>query len=190
MHASVRRKRRGVSAAFAVLASLLVFVWGDRAHSAAAKVYAFGGKPSTAYDIRKNGVLYLKLASTAKGTLIFASDVMAGTRLDFVPNAAPTPVAPPPSVPSAELDQNYPNPFNPSTRIPFTLAQSGHVLLRVFDVNGAYVATVHDGNLNQGRHSLEWAGRNDNGQPVASGMYLYTLTTNRQTLSRKMVVLK
>ena len=106
-----------------------------------------------------------------------------------MPAPAPTPVETSPPL-SPELEQNYPNPFNPSTRIPFTLVQSGHVLLRVFDVSGTHVATVYDGTLNQGRHSMEWTGRNDDGQPVASGMYLYTLTTNRQTLSRKMVVLK
>jgi flagellar hook assembly protein FlgD len=49
---------------------------------------------------------------------------------------------------------------------------------------------VFDGNLGLGRHSFEWSGRDDAGQPVASGVYLYTLTTHQQTLSKKMLVVK
>jgi len=174
---------------------LLVFVWGDRAHSAAAKVYAFGGKPSTAYDIRKNGVLYLKLASTAKGTLIFASDVMAGTRLDFVPNAAPTPVAPPPSVPSAELDQNYPNPFNPTTRIEYRLPERSpgaktHVSVVIYDVRGAKVRELVNGEQSPGKHAVDWDGRNDTGETVGSGVYFYRLRTPQFADTRKMVLVK
>jgi hypothetical protein len=88
------------------------------------------------------------------------------------------------------LGQNYPNPFNPVTKIPFTVDETGRVLLRVFDVRGALVATVHDGALAEGRHSMEWSGRDDRGQPVASGIYLYTLSAGKRTLSRKMVLMK
>jgi hypothetical protein len=88
------------------------------------------------------------------------------------------------------LGQNYPNPFNPATKIPFTLDHAGRVLLRVFDVRGGLVATVHDGTLPSGNHAMAWSGRDDRGQPVASGIYLYTLTTSKHTLSRKMVLMK
>jgi hypothetical protein len=88
------------------------------------------------------------------------------------------------------LGQNYPNPFNPSTKIPFTLAAAGHVLVRVFDVSGASVATVFEGTLGEGRHVVEWSGRDDDGTPVASGIYLYSLTTGKQALSKKMVMVK
>lgn len=88
------------------------------------------------------------------------------------------------------LGQNYPNPFNPSTKIPITLASAGRVLVRVFDVSGASVATVFEGTLGEGRHFVEWSGRDDDGRPVASGVYLYSLTTGKQTMSRKMLMLK
>jgi hypothetical protein len=91
---------------------------------------------------------------------------------------------------SLALGQNYPNPFNPTTKIPFTLESEGRVLIRVFDVRGALVATVHDAVLAQGRHSVEWSGRDDTGRPVASGLYLYTLTTGKRTMSKKMVLVK
>ena len=101
-----------------------------------------------------------------------------------VPAAVTTPAL------DLQLGQNYPNPFNPSTKIPFTLEAGGPVVVRIFDVRGASVATVFDGTLGEGRHSVEWTGRDDGGQPVASGIYLYSLTTRKQTLSKKMVMLK
>jgi hypothetical protein len=64
------------------------------------------------------------------------------------------------------------------------------VRVRVFDVGGASVATVFDGALGEGRHVVEWSGRDDDGRPVASGIYLYSLTVGKQTRSRKMVMLK
>jgi hypothetical protein len=88
------------------------------------------------------------------------------------------------------LGQNYPNPFNPSTKIPFTLESTGQVVVRVFDVRGAQVATLFDGTLGEGRHSLAWSGRGDDGRPVASGLYFYSLTAGQRTLSRKMLLMK
>ncbi len=88
------------------------------------------------------------------------------------------------------LGQNYPNPFNPATKIPFTLEDAGPVVVRVFDVRGAHIATVFDGTLGEGRHSLAWSGRDDAGRPVASGLYLYTLNAGKRTLSRKMLLVK
>ncbi len=88
------------------------------------------------------------------------------------------------------LGQNFPNPFNPSTEIPFVTESAGRVVVRVFDVRGAHVATLFDGVLAEGRHSVAWSGRDDAGRPVASGLYLYTLASGKRTLSRKMVLLK
>ena len=88
------------------------------------------------------------------------------------------------------LEQNRPNPFNPSTQIPFTLEQTGRVVVRVFDVAGSHVATVFDGQLAEGRQTVDWDGRDVRGHKVASGVYLYTLSTEQRTLSKKMVMLK
>lgn len=68
------------------------------------------------------------------------------------------------------LDQNYPNPFNPSTSISFTLPASGNVTLQVYNVLGQVVATLLDGSLEAGMHSVTWT-------PVglASGTYVYRL---------------
>lgn len=88
------------------------------------------------------------------------------------------------------LEQNRPNPFNPSTEIPFVLEQTGRVVVRVFDVAGSHVATVFDGQMAEGRQTVDWDGRDVRGQRVSSGVYLYTLSTETRTLSRKMVMVK
>lgn len=102
--------------------------------------------------------------------------------------SAPVTIATPALV--LALDQNAPNPFNPSTRIPFTMAHAGRVVIRVYDVRGSLVATVHDGTLSEGRHVVSWNGQDSAGRPVASGVYVYALTADRQTLSKKMMLLK
>ncbi len=91
---------------------------------------------------------------------------------------------------STSLGQNYPNPFNPTTKIPFTLESEGRVWVRVFDVRGTLVATLLDETRAAGRHAVEWGGRDQRGQPVASGLYIYTLTTGKRTMSKKMVMVK
>lgn len=89
------------------------------------------------------------------------------------------------------LGQNYPNPFNPSTRISFALPRAGHVRLTVFNILGEQVTTLVDRELTVGEHSTEWDGRNNEGQPVSSGTYLYRLEVDGQTKqTRKMLLLK
>jgi hypothetical protein len=88
------------------------------------------------------------------------------------------------------LGQNAPNPFNPATTIPFVLAATSRVLLRVYDVRGAHVATLFDGVLPGGRHSIGWNGRNDSGRAVSSGTYLYALVAGKERLSRKMLMVR
>ncbi len=88
------------------------------------------------------------------------------------------------------LYQNYPNPFNPDTRIDFDLPQSSKTALAVFNVLGRKVRTLIDGQLPAGSHTVVWDGRQDDGNPVASGIYLYRLETQTGTLTRKMMLLK
>jgi hypothetical protein len=92
------------------------------------------------------------------------------------------------------LSQNYPNPFNPSTTISFEIpgnsATKQHVSLTVYDIRGRRVKTLVDSDLEPGIHKIHWDGRDDRGQSVASGIYLYTLRTGSETFTRKMMVLK
>ena len=88
------------------------------------------------------------------------------------------------------LGQNAPNPFNPSTQIAFTLDKATRAVLRVYDVHGRLVATLADESMGEGRHTVAWDGRDANGAPVATGIYVYALTADRRTISKKMTLLK
>ncbi|MFA7332087.1 MAG: T9SS type A sorting domain-containing protein [Candidatus Delongbacteria bacterium] len=83
------------------------------------------------------------------------------------------------------LGQNYPNPFNPATTINFTLGETGTASLKVFDLNGREVATLLNGSLERGAHSVTF-----DGSHLASGVYFYTLTANGSVETKKMVLMK
>jgi hypothetical protein len=83
------------------------------------------------------------------------------------------------------LEQNYPNPFNPVTEIAFSVSKAGEVSLRVFDLLGRQVATLHHGPLTAGEHRVSF-----DATDLASGVYFYRLESGDLHLSRKMVLLK
>ena len=90
---------------------------------------------------------------------------------------------------------NYPNPFNPETWIPYQLSESADVTLRIYAVNGSLVRMLALGQMPAGVYQSRsraayWDGRNAVGEPVASGVYFYTLTANDFTATRKMLIRK
>ncbi|MBD3258709.1 T9SS type A sorting domain-containing protein, partial [candidate division GN15 bacterium] len=91
---------------------------------------------------------------------------------------------------SAKLSQNVPNPFNPETRISFSLSTASEVRLEVFNVIGQRVTTLIHGGYPAGEHQVVWRGTDDRGNQVASGIYLYRLSTPREVETRKMVLMK
>jgi len=92
------------------------------------------------------------------------------------------------------LLQNYPNPFNPHTKIRLMISDSNDEFeflnLSIFDINGQKVKTLFDGAVQPSPVEFEWDGRNDLGEPLAGGIYIYRLQTNAITQSRKMLLLK
>lgn len=88
------------------------------------------------------------------------------------------------------LDQNFPNPFNPYTRIRFGLHEPGRVLLEIFDVKGALVATLADRQYESGTYEIVWDGTNAAGHRAASGLYFYHLRTGADNFTRKMILLR
>jgi serine protease len=91
------------------------------------------------------------------------------------------------------LEQNYPNPFNPGTNIPFTLAKSAEVSLKIFNIIGQEVRTLVNGPKQAGQYHLLWDGKDDFGRSVASGIYFYKLSVSggeNLTLTRKMILMK
>ena len=90
---------------------------------------------------------------------------------------------------------NYPNPFNPETWIPYQLSEPAEVTLRIYAVNGTLVRTLHLGHQTAGIYQEKsraayWDGTNELGEPVASGVYFYTLTAGEFTATRKMLITK
>jgi len=88
------------------------------------------------------------------------------------------------------LCRNYPNPFNSETRISFALPKEMQVTLRIYNLFGEEVAQLYDGKMTAGTHSLIWNGRNQSGQPVTSGLYLYRLESEQATLTGKMILMR
>jgi hypothetical protein len=89
-----------------------------------------------------------------------------------------------------ELGQNYPNPFNPTTSITYNVPTRMNVQLEIFDVAGHLVNRLATGVHEAGRYHVEWDGTNSTGAPVGSGVYVYRLTAGKQTISKKMTILK
>ncbi|MFQ6615675.1 MAG: carboxypeptidase regulatory-like domain-containing protein [Fidelibacterota bacterium] len=75
-----------------------------------------------------------------------------------------------------ELAQNYPNPFNPSTAIRYGLPMRSDVTLIVYDALGRKVRTLVSRSQNAGYYRVKWDGKDDSGNPVASGIYVSRIT--------------
>jgi hypothetical protein len=92
------------------------------------------------------------------------------------------------------LLQNYPNPFNPSTQIQYSLNERSRVTLAIYDVLGREVRQLVNETVNAGLQTVAWDGTNAGGTPVASGVYLYRLTSaptgggKAYTTTRKMLL--
>ena len=97
--------------------------------------------------------------------------------IDEVPNA---------SIPeSYSLSQNYPNPFNPSTIIDYALPEAGNVELKIFDLTGRMVDVIVQDNQAPGYYSVEL-----DASLMNSGIYIYSLTSGKTHITRKMILLK
>lgn len=83
------------------------------------------------------------------------------------------------------LSQNYPNPFNPSTVIEFSLTERTFTRLAVYDILGRETEVLVNRVMTEGSHKIDW-----NGSNYPSGIYFYTLTTNKFTHTNKMVLIK
>jgi WD40 repeat protein len=94
-----------------------------------------------------------------------------------------------------QLLQNFPNPFNPETWIPFRLADKSRVTIRIYTPTGKLVRSLSPGIISAGNYTsqsqaIHWDGRNDKGEPVSSGVYLYTISAGDFSATRKMLIQK
>jgi hypothetical protein len=93
------------------------------------------------------------------------------------------------------LLQNFPNPFNPETWIPFHLGNDTDVTIRIFDIRGQEVRTIHLGQMPAGQYATKgkavlWDGRDSYGQEVSSGIYFYSLTAGKFHATKKLTIIK
>ena len=88
------------------------------------------------------------------------------------------------------LEQNYPNPFNPTTTLRYKLEQPGHVRLSIFDIAGREVMRVMDQYQVGGIYSVAWNGKDEAGQPLASGVYFANLNVNGKFTTVRMTLMK
>lgn len=88
------------------------------------------------------------------------------------------------------LSQNYPNPLNQETLIKYTIPEDCHVKLTIYNILGQKVKTLVDQYQAAGYKMLHWNGRDDEGNEVASGVYLYKIKADRYINVKKMAVVK
>jgi hypothetical protein len=88
------------------------------------------------------------------------------------------------------LEQNYPNPFNPSTTIRYQIPTDASVSLIIYNVQGQKIRTLLSKEQKAGYYSTVWDGRNEAGQTVSSGLYLYRVQAGSFVATQKMIMLK
>ena len=91
---------------------------------------------------------------------------------------------------SFKLAQNYPNPFNPTTNISFELLEDASVTIQIFDVSGRMIKELISGNYSVGGYTTQWDARDERGQLVSAGVYMYTIQVGNDIFAKKMVLLK
>ena len=89
------------------------------------------------------------------------------------------------------LKQNYPNPFNPNTEVYFKLRQGSEVHLEIYNIKGELIKELYSGYVEADKLiSVGWNGRDEQGEELGSGIYLYKLKTKYGEYSRKMILLR
>lgn len=134
---------------------------------------SFTGNPGSWYDMGVNDSTDVAVRVRTSPTL----DVAVGDE--------PTPVPY-----GFELYNNYPNPFNPTTTIRYVLERRSHVEIAIYNVLGRKICSLVNGVRSAGEHSIVWDGKDSDGNPAASGLYLYRLRAGDRIDSKKMLLLK
>jgi len=150
--------------------------------------YLFTGLPQGAYTVTQmvpDGWVQTLPADGQPYSLTLANNADR-LGVDFGNRDAVTGVNEPAGNPDEyALYQNYPNPFNPTTRLSFYLPKDGYVTLKVYNVLGIEIASLFEGRMSVGTHSLVW-----DAQDIPSGVYVYRLSAGNFVAVKKMVLMK
>src|SRR5262249_8981230 len=131
-------------------------------------------------------VFYAMLAAPDLAGLQAAADRAVIWFADSVTTDVHT--APGARLPAVALGEPVPNPFNPSTRIDLEVRVASDVLVRVFDAQGRYIATLASGRRQPHVYPLTWLARTQTGHPVASGIYFVRLEANGIVQTRRVAL--
>jgi uncharacterized protein (DUF362 family) len=119
------------------------------------------------------------------------SDLAGIERIDIIDPSLGEPSHPGEASPrDVRLQPTYPEPFSAHATIPVVLKRTCSVTLRVCDVAGHVVRTLHRGDLGAGLHSFSWHGTADGGLTVPAGRYVVRLTADQTTCSRTTTLLR
>ncbi|HPG39297.1 MAG TPA: FlgD immunoglobulin-like domain containing protein [bacterium] len=88
------------------------------------------------------------------------------------------------------LKQNYPNPFNPVTGIEYELSHDTEVNISIYNITGELIKIIIAGRQNAGSYKIQWDGRDNSGNSVAGGVYLYQLKADDFVQCKKMILLR
>ena len=153
---------------------------------------ATGDTVVTVFNDSASQVFRIPLAATPTG-IIVDQDGWILKRIVSVSNTDERETIPP----EFALDQNYPNPFNAVSHIRYSVPRSSHVRLVLYDLLGREVATLVNKSLEPAWYTATWRGRDQEGVPVASGIYFYRIEMRDPndgelnfTQTKKMVFLK
>jgi hypothetical protein len=94
------------------------------------------------------------------------------------------------SLQSYILQQNYPNPFNPTTKLIYSLPQSGHVKLEIYDVAGRRMATLVNAFQQAGEYEYIWNAASATGNRTGNGVYFARLQAEKFSKTIKLVLMK
>ena len=86
--------------------------------------------------------------------------------------------------------QNFPNPFNPITTLKYDLLEDSFVDITIYDMLGNVVNNLVNRNQRRGYKSVQWNATNNQGQPVSTGLYFYTIQAGDFIQTKKMLLLK
>lgn len=88
------------------------------------------------------------------------------------------------------VEQNYPNPFAEQTNISYRLGKAGEVEIAVFDLLGSKISTLLSGFQFPGEHEVLWDGRDEQGNRLSAGMYIYRFETPNFQISKRMNLIR
>ncbi|MBI5804631.1 T9SS type A sorting domain-containing protein [candidate division TA06 bacterium] len=94
------------------------------------------------------------------------------------------------TMPPILLLQNAPNPFKQATTINYRVSKPGLVNLKVYNIAGQLVKTLASGQAAAGPHAVKWDGRDNSGNKVSSGIYIYRLQAENKEMTQKLVILR